>query len=340
MKQLILWSKKNYSHLPWRASRTLYGTLVSEIMLQQTTVGTVLNHFDKFLNAYPNIARLAEATEEEICIAWKGLGYYRRARNLLKAAKHIKEHHNGSIPLDYHTLIEIPGIGDYTASALLSIGANQKALAIDANIERVLARLYFLQEPKGLKLNKKIKELFDNKKILKSFARYSAREINESLMDLGRVYCQANKVDCVLCPISKSCLSKDKEPVLLPTRKNKKTEFFELDLLRVVVKDKNKVLVYQKTEKEWLSGQYELPTFIIKSQDKSLKQYPKLKSQISIKGVKKIKTGITKYKITNYIIELKRAEFDKLIKKGPYELRPNDKKQNFSTTTFKVLSKV
>src|SRR5690606_12735230 len=102
-----------------RKERTLYTTLVSEIMLQQTTVGTVLNHFERFLEEYPTIFDLASASENDLTISWKGLGYYRRARNLKRACEFIVNEYDGKIPLDYHKLITIPGIGDYTASALL-----------------------------------------------------------------------------------------------------------------------------------------------------------------------------------------------------------------------------
>ena len=159
-KELIHWSKSQYHHLPWRENRTMYRTLVSEIMLQQTTVGTVLNYFEKFLKQYPNIKSLAKSTEEEVCIAWKGLGYYRRARNLRLLAIQIEEKFKGNIPIDEMALMELKGIGPYTCNALISIGADREALAVDANLERVLARYYGLSDLKGLKLQKKLLNLY------------------------------------------------------------------------------------------------------------------------------------------------------------------------------------
>lgn len=116
-KKLIQWSTKDFSELPWRKKRTLYRTLVSEIMLQQTTVSTVINHFERFLREYPDIKSLAASTEDQIVMSWKGLGYYRRARNLRKAAIDIQKNHGGRIPTSYELLLEINGIGPYTASA-------------------------------------------------------------------------------------------------------------------------------------------------------------------------------------------------------------------------------
>ncbi|RPJ67810.1 MAG: A/G-specific adenine glycosylase, partial [Alphaproteobacteria bacterium] len=131
--KLIEWSNDQYSHLPWRSQRTLYRTLVSEIMLQQTTVGTVLNHFEKFLSEYPTIFDLAQTNEEQICISWKGLGYYRRARSLRSLAIQIVEQFKGEIPTDLASLLKLKGIGPYTANAIVAIGADLRGLAVDAN---------------------------------------------------------------------------------------------------------------------------------------------------------------------------------------------------------------
>ena len=214
--QLLKWSKESYSHLPWREKRSLYRTLVSEIMLQQTTVGTVLNHFDRFISEYPTINDLANTTEEQICISWKGLGYYRRARNLRKAAIDIRDNFNSKIPTNYDSLISITGIGEYTANAIISIGNDEKAFALDANLERVLSRIFGLKEKKGLRLQKLIKKEVENKNI--SFGRIvSFRDLNEALMDLGRVFCQARKVNCDICPMRTICIAyQSKKPLSYP----------------------------------------------------------------------------------------------------------------------------
>ena len=336
-KKLIQWSSQ-YHHLPWRKKRSLYTTLVSEIMLQQTTVGTVLNHFERFLNEYPTIFDLARATEEELTISWKGLGYYRRARNLKRACEFIVEEYQGKIPLDYDKLIAIPGIGDYTASALLSIGGKLPVFAIDANIERVLARVFKLNLPKGKKLNLAIKEIEQKAKTQKDLIKYGPREINEALMDLGRNYCKANTVFCDLCPLVKSCLAfAEKTPLLYPVKEEgKKEKFFELKLLRIIVAKKEKILSYKKEKGEWLEGQFELPTFILETEDEKLKQYPRI--IWDYQELPSYKTTITKYKITNYILNLSEAQFKKNFDFAKVLwCDPRERASNLSTASLKAL---
>ncbi|PIK14052.1 hypothetical protein [Halobacteriovorax sp. JY17] len=342
-KKLLYWSKDQHSHLPWRENRSLYLTLVSEIMLQQTTVQTVVNHIDKFLKKYPTLKSLAKSSEEEVCIAWKGLGYYRRARNLLNAAKEIQEKFDGVIPTDVETLKKIKGIGDYTANAIVGIGAGKKALAVDANLERVIARLFAIEVVKGPKLQKEIYKQFHEGKILKELTNKNSRELNEAFMDLGRVLCQSRKAECLLCPMKKSCQSLKLGIVdKIPKIEAKKIDKHELDLLRVVVKSKGKVLGYTKTSKEWLSGQIEVPTFILKSSDENLSQYPTSPIKLSVKDLRgkvQFKSSITKYKITNYIIELDKEEFEKNISNvRNYKFFKRDFENiNFTTTTMKLL---
>ncbi len=297
-KKLISWSHSEFNYLPWRKTRSLYTTLVSEIMLQQTTVSTVINHFDRFLIEYPKPFDLANASEEEILISWKGLGYYRRARNLKKACEYICEVHDGDIPLHYETLIKIPGIGDYTANALLAIGADQSALALDANLERVISRLFGFKEIKGPKLQAKIQL---RKPLDLELEEFGGRAINEALMDLGRNYCQARKTNCDLCPLKGRCFALKNNMVEdLPNVKKMIKEKHTLTLLRVLIQKDDNFLVYKKNEKQWLSGQYEVPTFILETSDNSLKQYPHLSGDFSL--LPEFKTAITKYTITNKVL--------------------------------------
>jgi len=346
-KKLIAWSAQEYSHLPWRVERSLYRTLVSEIMLQQTTVQTVLQHFDRFMLKYPTLPLLARASEEEICIAWKGLGYYRRARNLRLAAIDIYEKYAGEIPLDFTLLQEIPGIGVYTANAIMAIGANKPALALDANLERVLSRYFWVDFEKGLKLQKELYQLFAAEKIFSARKSMSFRKLNEALMDLGRVYCRANRADCWLCPINQNCQSfLRKTPLELPrNNKNKLAKSqvrHECELLRVVVIDKNKIYTIKRKKGEWLEGQLEFPTFIISSSDDQLKQYPPLEThKITTQGLSFIKTSITKYVIKNYILELSKEQLRKHFPQRTFTLSAIDcEKSNYSTTTLKILKKI
>ncbi len=313
-RALIDWSEKNYSYLPWRKNRSLYGTLVSEVMLQQTTVGTVLNHFERFISKYPTIRDLASLGEEQILIEWKGLGYYRRARNLLNAAKEIEKTYHGEIPLNFEKLKSIKGIGDYTANAILSIGANIPVLALDANLERVLSRLYGIEAIKGLKLQRKIQELFSAEEICHDIELYGGRNYNETLMDLGRSLCKARSSACELCPLSSHCVAHNKKsPLSYPRIEAKnmqeKMTGFELKLVRVIVKEGTKTLAYKKTQNEWLSNQFEVPTFVIATEDETFSQYPYSDNE-HLSLLPSFRTGITKYKIDNYVVYMDRAEFE------------------------------
>ncbi len=153
IKFLLQWYSVNARNLPWRKKNTLnlpdpYFVFVSEYMLQQTTVNTVKNKFNDFILKWPSLNKLAQTSEPNILKFWSGLGYYSRARNLLKSAKIIHKNFKNNIPKTYDELIQLPGIGDYTAKAILGIGFNQSVMPLDANIERILVRLYAPRNPK------------------------------------------------------------------------------------------------------------------------------------------------------------------------------------------------
>jgi A/G-specific adenine glycosylase len=339
LKKLISWSQNEFSDLPWRKNRNLYRTLVSEIMLQQTTVGTVKNHFEKFLQRFKTLEDLAMASEEELLIAWKGLGYYRRARNLKKIAEYLLRNVKGEFPKTTQELQSIPGIGPYTSQAIVAIGRDERGLAVDANLERVISRLYGLKEEKGLKLQKKIYELFNSNNIL-NIGSLSYRALNEALMDLGRTYCQARKTSCELCPLNKDCVAyQEGMPLKYPIGKNiikKPSIEHEIHLLRLIIIKNDKILVYKKSEKEWLSGQYEVPTLIISSTDKKLNQYPRLKSEIEFSG-KNFKSGITKYTISNLVVKIQQKNLEKLGFHLKTEWRELDENANLSTASYKAI---
>jgi len=340
-KKLIDWSKDEYSSLPWRKNRSLYGTLVSEIMLQQTTVPTVINHFEKFLTKFPDLKTLSKASQEEMLIAWKGLGYYRRAKNLKLAAGEILEKHQGKIPDNIELLKEIRGIGEYTANAIVAIGHNKNALSLDANLERVLCRVYALPLVKGPKLKKELSEELLNLGVVEKFKNYSSRDLMEALMDLGRTFCQANKVNCLICPMKSNCKAfKMGKPLDFPKVVEKEKIFFDLDLLRITIKKEEGIFLVKRKSGKWLEGQWELPTFVIRTDDKKFTQYPALEiKNLKIPKILSFKTNITHYKINNYILEMEERHFKKHFDKlfiGKY-FNPKEKDQNFTTATIKAL---
>lgn len=327
---LINWSKKEFADLPWRQNRNLYRTLVSEIMLQQTTVATVRNKYPSFLIRFPTLGDLACATEDEVCIEWKGLGYYRRARNLRLAAISIVEQCQGHFPESREELKKLPGIGDYTASALVSIGMDKPEIAIDANIERVLSRFYGLGDYKGPHLHKNLRTIFENGELFPS--QISAREFNESLMDVGRVYCQAKRAECTHCPLSENCIARiSGEPSAFPREKlsKTKTEKHTITLVRVICHRPNsKIAGIKRKSDEWLSGQVELPTYVLESSDSAFSRYPKWQGSVPLE-LMRIKSTITKYTFNNIVVEVGNCDG---------QAWPLDQKEvNFSSVTLKIL---
>ena len=188
IKFLLQWYSVNARNLPWRKKNNLnlphpYFVFVSEYMLQQTTVNTVKNKFNDFILKWPSLNKLAQTSEPNILKFWSGLGYYSRARNLLKSAKIIKKNFKNNIPQTYDELIQLPGIGDYTAKAILGIGYNKSVMPLDANIERILVRLHAIDKPIN-KVKNKLKDL--GKKFISD--KYSSNLI-QSFMDYGSEIC-------------------------------------------------------------------------------------------------------------------------------------------------------
>ena len=196
LEPLIKWFEENQRPLPWRTSYDPYQVWISEVMLQQTQVETALPYFERFIRELPSIEALAQADEERVLTLWAGLGYYRRAKNLIAAAREIAMKHGGKIPADYEALLELPGIGQYMAGAILSIAFNQPYPVVDGNVRRVLSRLYGWTEA--------------NPKALWDAAARAVREgeprlVNQALMELGAKLCSFRSPRCLLCPIQMSC---------------------------------------------------------------------------------------------------------------------------------------
>ena len=209
-QNLLNWYAENARILPWRVSlqdaksgRTPdpYKVWVSEIMLQQTTVKTAIPYFNRFIEKWDSIDKLSLANENDVLAVWAGLGYYARGRNLLKCAKELKIKFGGEIPNDKTNLLSLPGIGEYTASAIRSIAFGEREIVIDANIERVVCRLFKIQKP--------VKEA---KKDIKKFAsqlfpKFGSGDFAQALMDFANSVCKPKTPNCSNCPLSSSCLS-------------------------------------------------------------------------------------------------------------------------------------
>ena len=199
--RLLAWFRAHRRELPWRASRDPYRVWVAEIMLQQTRIAAVIPYYDRFLRRFPDVRALARARQPEVLKFWSGLGYYSRARNLHAAAKTIVAKHNGEFPRDLEAALSLPGIGIYTAAAVLSIAYDEPLAVLDGNVARVLARLAAvrgdLREPRAWRnLSETASQLL---------ARKAASDWNQALMELGETICTPQSPRCGTCPISRWC---------------------------------------------------------------------------------------------------------------------------------------
>ena len=200
-RAILSWYDQNKRELPWRTSKNPYFIWISEVVLQQTRVDQGAPFFYRLTSLFPSIEDLASADEKDVLLAWKGLGYYSRARNLHKAARQIMEMHDGVFPTQYMELIKLPGIGSYTASAISSISFNEPLAAIDGNIIRIVSRLLDLPDPV---------ESAQTAKIIKEYANEilptdRPGDFNQALMDLGSLICTPKSPKCPECPPS-GCL--------------------------------------------------------------------------------------------------------------------------------------
>ena len=200
-KRLLRWFRAHKRDLPWRASRDPYRIWVAEVMLQQTRIAAVMPYYDRFLKNLPDVESLASAPLSDVLKLWSGLGYYSRARNLHQAAKEITSHHHGNFPCTLDEALELPGIGTYTAAAVLSIAFDVPLGVVDGNVARVLARLHAIRG--DLREPRRWRELANTAQHW--LARDAPGDWNQALMELGEVICTPQIPRCEICPVSKWC---------------------------------------------------------------------------------------------------------------------------------------
>tara|TARA_B100000029_G_scaffold515443_1_gene622410 strand:+ start:1041 stop:2021 length:981 start_codon:yes stop_codon:yes gene_type:complete len=238
-KKILKWYDLNKRSLPWRinfsSQKKQYYTLVSEFMLQQTQVKTVIPYFNRFIKDIPNLKTLTKVQNKKLIKLWEGLGYYSRARNLKKTSQLIIKNFKGKIPNNFEDLKSLPGIGNYTARAILAIAFNKPFIPLDGNIERVLKRYLNLK-----KKNEIQKENLEEKKSIFGVSHRSS-DFAQALMELGALICRPNNPLCNQCPISKKCKSFKKMDFELTKKKSKnKDKYF---ILKVYKKDQRYLLI-------------------------------------------------------------------------------------------------
>ena len=253
--KLLAWYRDNKRTLPWRGYPDAYAVWISEIMLQQTRVETVVPYFEKWMRLFPDVHALAKASEHEVLNAWEGLGYYSRARNLHKAAKIVVEKYNGEIPRDLNELRRLPGIGRYTLGAIASIAFGMDVSALDGNIKRVYARVFDIDEPVDSPAGEKILWTLADKYLPNGYAG----DFNQALMDLGATICLPKNPRCLICPLMKMCKARqngtqDQRPVMKP----KKEVPHYIQAAGVMIR-RGKVLLAQRPSSGLLGGMWEFP---------------------------------------------------------------------------------
>ncbi|MFD2164827.1 A/G-specific adenine glycosylase [Thalassotalea euphylliae] len=229
-------------HLPWQQNKTPYRVWISEIMLQQTQVATVIPYYQRFMERFPTVQALADAPEDDVLHHWTGLGYYARARNLHKAAKALADTHNGDFPDDIDAVIELPGIGRSTAGAILSLSRERHHPILDGNVKRVLARFYMVEGHNGQSKYEKalwpITEALTPKKGVAQF--------NQAMMDIGATICTRSKPKCELCPVEENCMARLADEQANYPQKKPKKKIPEKATYFVIAKQDNKVLLEKR----------------------------------------------------------------------------------------------
>ena len=254
---LLNWYNKNGRSLPWRikggAHPNPYIILVSEFMLQQTTVKTVIPYFMRFIERFPNIQTLAQANKEEVYAYWQGLGYYTRAKSLHQTAQIIMNDFGGIFPQKKEDVLKLKGIGEYTAASFLSLAFNQPEPVIDGNVIRIICRMYGLLEP----VEKIIPEI--RKKALELQSLKHAADYASAIMDLGALICTPKKPQCLLCPWKNFCISQGKENIEQIPNKTKISKKEKFGSVYVIRNKKQEIFIRKRIEKGLLSGLYEFP---------------------------------------------------------------------------------
>lgn len=268
-------------HLPWQQNKTPYRVWVSEIMLQQTQVNTAIPYFEAFLQAFPTLIHLADASQDEVLRLWAGLGYYSRARNLHKAAIKVRDEMNGELPDTIEALQTLPGIGRSTAGAIASIAFNQRATILDGNVKRVLARLHAITQP----INEK---LIENElwAIAEQYTpSYRVADYTQAIMDLGATFCKRGQPQCLACPYTKHCAAHQQGlAASLPTKKTAgrlpvKSATF------LLLQAQGKILIQKRPSKGIWGGLWSFPEIAGKPDNQAIQEFCKEHFQISVTDI-------------------------------------------------------
>ncbi|MCL6457103.1 MAG: A/G-specific adenine glycosylase [Gorillibacterium sp.] len=255
-KELLQWYRASNRDLPWRKNKDPYRIWVSEIMLQQTRVDTVIPYYNNFMDKFPSVEALADAPEEEVLKAWEGLGYYSRARNLQSAVREVKEEYGGIVPDEPVAISSLKGVGPYTAGAILSIAYNQPEPAVDGNVMRVLSRFFLLTDDIAkpstrIKIEKLARSLIPEG---------AAGDFNQALMELGATVCTPKSAHCLPCPVMEHCSARLEGRVdELPLKAKAKPPRPEIRAAALIVDATGRLLIRRRPQTGLLARMWELP---------------------------------------------------------------------------------
>ncbi|MEM7181771.1 MAG: A/G-specific adenine glycosylase [Spirochaetota bacterium] len=294
---LLSWYAHNKRSLPFRKAKNPYHIWVSEVMLQQTRVAAMLDSYTAFIKRFPNIDSLAKASEEEVVRYWKGLGYYSRALNLRKGAIQVLSQYNGKFPKTLAEALKIPGVGPYTARAVLSIAYDIPVAVLDGNVKRVLSRLFAY--PKAINASssqKELQELADY-----ALAEQSPGDYNQAIMELGALVCVPNP-NCLLCPVRSYCKALANDvPTNFPKQTEKKNKK-NIILTFYFLQQGNSVVVTKDKQRKFFKTIYSLPFATSDAKSREIPSY--LQKVLASKKQKKLLVNDIKHGITNHKIRV------------------------------------
>jgi A/G-specific adenine glycosylase len=255
IQRLLHWFKQNQRQLPWRENRNWYTVWISEVMLQQTQVDTVIPYYICFRGQFSDVTQLATATEEEVLKAWEGLGYYARARNLHKTAKILKDQYKAQLPRSQNELLKLPGFGLYITNATLSLAFNLPFAVVDGNVKRVISRIAAISDDiRKPATHVKIQNLVD-----KLLPPDTSRDFNEAIMELGALVCTPVSPVCEICPLIAYCQSYQKKIVHLIPYKSAKPKNPVVHSMALIFRQRDKFLVAKRPPEKLLAGLWEFP---------------------------------------------------------------------------------
>ncbi len=256
-KALLGWYDRSKRDLPWRRTKDPYAIFISEMMLQQTQVKTVIPYFGRFLKELPHWRALAKADEQKVLKLWEGLGYYRRARNLRAAAQKVVTDHQGKLPDSLEEILELPGVGRYSAGAVLSIAFGKPLTLVDGNVIRVFSRLFRLKgDLKTGPGNKKVWQIAEE-----LLSQERPGDFNQALMELGATLCFPEAPQCLLCPLREHCGAAQEGKQEDYPEASEKPENVEVQMAAVLAVKKGKILVRKRgADERWLKGMWEFPS--------------------------------------------------------------------------------